>query len=57
MAIKKNLKKRRSVERAKKMRSHIQELGCFFNQRIGALENMLDDYIAEEQTIERKEDK
>ena len=48
--------KRRSVEIAKKMRSHIEELACFFNQRVGALENMLKNFIEEETTRKRKDD-
>jgi len=49
-------KKRRSIEMAKKMRSHVQELSCFFNQRIGAFENMLDNFIEEEKVTKRKDD-
>lgn len=49
--------KRRSTELVKKMRSHIQELSCFFNQRVGALENMLDNFIEEDQGSKREDDR
>ncbi len=49
-------KNRESRKVAKKMRSHIQELSCFFNQRIGALENMLDMFIEEDLNKKRKDD-
>ena len=48
--------KRKSIEMAKKIRSHVQEWLCFVNQRGGAIEAMLDAFIEEEQTRKRKED-
>ena len=49
--------KRQVIEKVKKMRSHLQELSCFFNQRMGALENMIEAFIEEELIRKRKEDK
>lgn len=51
------VKKRKSYKRFKKMLSHLEEFESFFNQRMGALKNMIEAAIDDEYATKRKHDK